>query len=166
MRHLWYHLGQVFGFALIILVWIVWTPGCATLPEAPAGYNVLKDIRVVDTEVHFELVRPGTQNLRYTALRSVDPLRLVLRFFDTLAWDISSPMTVENETIGDIEIITLVDNNSQILTRIEIAMKQDTGFSIDVRREKIRLAFLLDQHPLEDAIDQVGPIVPNEGEVR
>jgi len=161
-----YHLGQVYGFALIILVWIVWTPGCATLHEAPAVYNVLKDIRVVDTEVHLELVRSGTQNFRYTALRSVDPLRLVLRFYDTLAWDTSSPMTVENETIGDIEIMTLVDNNSQILTRIEIAMKQDAGFSIDVRREKIRLAFLLDQHPLEDAIDQVGPIVPNDGEVR
>ena len=166
MRHLWYHLGQAYGFALIIFVWIVWTPGCATLPDTSAGFIVIKDIRVVDMEVHFELARSGTQDLSYTAIRSVDPLRLVLRFFDTLGWDVSSPMTVENETIGKIEIITLVDNNSQILTRIEIALKQDTGFSIDVRPEKIRLAFLLDQHPLEDAIDQVGPIVPDEDEVR
>jgi hypothetical protein len=35
-----------------------------------------------------------------------------------------------------------------------------------VRREKIRLTFLLDQHPLQDATDQVGPIVPNEDEVQ
>ena len=80
MRHLWYHLGQAYGFALIIFVWIVWTPGCATLPEAPAVYNVIKDIRVVDTEVHLELVPSRSQNLRYTALRTANPLRLELRF--------------------------------------------------------------------------------------
>ena len=162
MRHLLYHLGQVYGFLLIILFWIVWTPGCATPPDTPNAYIVLKDIRVVDTEVYFELARSGTQDLSYTALRSVDPLRLVLTFFDTLAWDVSSPMTVTNETIDKIEIITLINKNSQILTRIEIALKQDSGFSIDLRREKIRLTFLLDQHPLEDATDQVGPFVPNE----
>jgi hypothetical protein len=161
-----YHPGQVYGFSLIILFWIVWTPGCATPPDIPAANIVLKDIRVVDTEVNFELARPRTQDFSYTAVRSVDPLRLVLRFFDTLAWDVSSPMTVANETIDKIEIVTLVNISSQILTRIEIALKQDTGFSIDVRREKIRLTFLLDQHPLQDATDQVGPIVPNEDEVQ
>ena len=166
MKHLLYHLGQVYGSFLIILFWIVWTPGCTTLPDSPGVYIVLKDIRVVDTEVHFALVRSGTQDLSYTAIRSVDPLRLVLGFFDTLGWNVSSPMTVENETIDKIEIKTLVNNNARILTRVVIALKQDTGFSIDVGREKIRLSFLLDQHPLEDAIDQVGPIVPNEDEVR
>ena len=166
MRHLRYHLGQVYGFPLIILFWIVWTPGCATPPHTPAVYIVLKDIRVVDTEVHFELARSGTQDLSYTAIRSVDPLRLVLRFFDTLAWDVSSPMNVENETIDKIEIITLVNNNSQILTRIEIALKQDARTRLVQGPEKIRLTFLLDQHPLEDAIDQVGPFVPNEDEVQ
>jgi hypothetical protein len=168
------HKKQGYNLTLIFLIWIIWASGCATSATptadekdgekgAPVPHHILKDIRVVDTRVHFELVRSGTKNIYYTAFKDSDPLRIVVDLPDTVAGNVSSSMAVENEIIGEIRTITLGDESKPI-TRVEITLRQDTAYLIDEGHQKILITFLTDQQLLKDAADQGEPVVLPEAE--
>lgn len=171
-----YYLRQGWILPLLLLFWMICASGCAgptTAPstaddktaEKPAAttHHILREIRVIDMEVHFDLRRAGTQDIYYSAFKAIDPLRLVLDLTNTVKDEITSPLAVENEIIGKIETMTLV-HESQPLTRIEIGLNRDTAYLIDQAQEQIWVKFYADLKLTEAAAAQGEPVVHPEGE--
>lgn len=171
-----YHLRKGLILPALLLVWMTCAVGCARPTAAPptsqeeeveesvaADHHVLKDIRVVDLEVHFDLSRSGFKDIYYSAFKAIDPLRLVLDLPDTVKEKVPSPLAVENEIIGKIETMTLV-HESQPLTRIEIGLNRDTAYVIDQGQEEIWVKFYADPQLTEAAAAQGEPVVHPEVE--
>ncbi len=161
---------------LLLLFWMICASGCAGPTAAPVTaddkvvekpavttHHILREIRVIDMEVHFDLLRSGSQDIYYSAFKAIDPLRLVLDLSNTVMDAIPSPLAVENEIIGKIETMTLV-HKSQPLTRIEIGLNRDTAYLIDQGQEQIWVKFYADLKLTEAAAAQGEPIVHPEAE--
>ena len=176
MRRRPYHNRQGYVLPLVFLVCIFSTFGCAgpTVPPPTAErdakevtsvtHHALKDIRVVDLEVHLDLVPSDTRDVYYSAFKSTDPLRLVLDLPNTTNETVPSTLVVENEIVGKIETLTLGDE-SRPFTRVEIGLNQDTGYFVDQAERKISVTFLADQQAMEAAAAQGEPVVHPEVEV-
>ena len=102
--------------------------------------HVLKYIRVDNMKVDLHLRPYGTGSVNYSAFKFHNPLKLVIDLPNTVAENISYPLTVENEIIGKIETIML-EYKSQPFTRVEIGLNQDASYSIDQGIEEIWVSF-------------------------
>ena len=171
-----YYLRQGWILPLLLLFWMICASDCtgptaappaadSKIAENPAAttHHILREIRVIDTEVHFDLLRAGSQDIYYSAFKAIDPLRLVLDLPNTVKDAIPSPLAVENEIIDKIETVTLV-HESQPLTRIEIGLNRDTAYLIDQAQEQIWVKFYADLKSTEAAAAQGEPVVHPEGE--
>jgi len=169
-----YYLRQGLILPALLLVWMTCAVGCARPTAAPPtsqeeeveesvaiDHHVLRDIRVIDLEVHFDLSRSGSKDIYYSAFKAIDPLRLVLDLPNTVMEKVVSPLAVENEIIGKIETMTLV-HESQPLTRIEIGLNRDTAYLIDQGQEEIWVKFYADPQLTEAAAAQGEPVVHPE----
>jgi len=135
-----------------LLVLIFYAFGCATKSSAPPDSladvgeiapgetQQLRDIQVVDQDTFLDVLLVGSDAMTYTAFKAIDPLRLVLDLPNTESEIVSSPFAVENEIIGKIETMTLTQE-PQPLTRVEIALNQETPYEIFQEENQIRVQF-------------------------
>jgi type IV pilus assembly protein PilQ len=154
---------------LLFVVWIVAAAGCATPTEEAVKVepeivpHVLKDIRVTDKKILFELMRSGSRSINYTGFKLIDPLRLVVDLSGTVADGLPSPMAVEDEIIGKVEIIEFV-HESQPITRVEIGLNRDTAYLTDQAQDEIWVIFFTDPQLIGTTEAQGEPIVLPEVE--
>ena len=169
MRSGRYYLTKRCTLLLLLVVWIVAATGCATpteeaFKEKPEIVpHVLKDIRVTDKKILFKLMRTGSRSINYTGFKLIDPLRLVVDLFDTVADGLSSPMVVEDEIIGTVEIIEFV-HESQPITRVEIGLNRDTAYLTDQAQDEIWVIFFTNPQLIGATEAQGEPIVHPEVE--
>ncbi len=135
-----------------LLVLIFYAFGCATKSSAPPTSQTavgestsgetqqLRDVQVVDQDTSLDVLLVGSDAMTYTAFKAIDPLRLVLDLPNTESEVVSSPFAVENEIIGKIETMTLTQE-PQPLTRVEIALNQETPYEIFQEENHIRVQF-------------------------
>ncbi len=135
-----------------LLVLIFYAFGCATKPSAPPTSQTavgelasgetqqLRDVQVLDQDTSLDVLLVGSNAMTYTAFKAIDPLRLVLDLPNTESEIVSSPFAVENEIIGKIETMTLTQE-PQPLTRVEIALNQETPYEIFQEENNIRVQF-------------------------
>ncbi len=135
---------------LLVLTFYVF--GCATNSSAPPTSQTeageltsgepqqLMDVQVVDQDSSLDVLLVGSAAMTYTAFKAIDPLRLVLDLPNTESEVASSPLAVENEIIGKIETMTLTQE-PQPLTRVEIALNQETPYEIFQEENQIRVQF-------------------------
>jgi hypothetical protein len=157
------------------MVWIGTATGCATPTVSPPPPeeavkkkpeivpHVLRDIQVTDKKVLLKLMRSGSRSINYTGVRLIDPLRLVVDLFGTVADGLPSPMAVENEIIGKVETIEFV-HESQPITRVEIGLNRDTAYLTDQAQDEIWVTFFTDPQLIGTAEAQGEPIVHPEVE--
>jgi type IV pilus assembly protein PilQ len=154
------------------VVWVVCSNGCATPTASPQHEeavkkkpeivpHVLRDIRVTDKKVILKLKRSGLRSINYTAFKLIDPLRLVVDLFYTVADRVPSPMAVEDEIIGKVETIEFV-HESQPVTRVEIGLNRDTAYLIDQAQDEIWVTFYTDPQLIGATEAQGEPIVHPE----
>jgi type IV pilus assembly protein PilQ len=173
MRSGRYYLRKRLVLLLLLMVWIVTAADCATPTVSPPPPDeavkekpeivphVLRDIRVADKKILFKLVRSGSRSINYTGFKLIDPLRLVVDLFDTVADGLSSPMAVEDEIIGKVETIEFV-HESQPVTRVEIGLNRDTAYLIDQAQDEIWVVFYADPQLIEAAAAHGEPVVHPE----
>jgi len=156
------------------VVWVVCSNGCATPTASPPPEeavkekpeivpHVLEDIRVTDKKVLLKLIRSGSRSINYTAFKLIDPLRLVVDLFYTVADRVPSPMAVEDEIIGKVETIEFV-HESQPVTRVEIGLNRDTAYLIDQAQDEIWVTLYTDPQLIGATEAQGEPIVHPEVE--
>jgi type IV pilus assembly protein PilQ len=151
------------------VAWIVAATGCATpteeaFKEKPEIVpHVLKDIRVTDKKILFKFMRSGSRSINYTGFKLIDPLRLVVDLFGTVADGLPSPMIIEDEIIGKVEIIEFV-HESQPITRVEIGLNRDTAYLTDQAQDEIWVSFFTNPQLIETTEAQGEPIVHPEVE--
>lgn len=167
-----YHLRKRCTLLLLFVVWIVIATGCATPTVSPPPEeavkkkpeivpHVLRDIRVTDKMILLKLMRSGSRSINYTGFKLIDPLRLVVDLFGTVADGVPSPMAVEDEIIGKVETIEFV-HESQPITRVEIGLNRDTAYLIDQAQDEIWVTFYTDPQLIEVTEAQGEPIVHPE----
>ncbi len=167
-----YHLRKRCTLLLLFVVWIVIATGCATPTVSPPPEeavkkkpeivpHVLRDIRVTDKMILLKLMRSGSRSINYTGFKLIDPLRLVVDLFGTVADGVPSPMAVEDEIIGKVETIEFV-HESQPTTRVEIGLNRDTAFLIDQAQDEIWVTFFTDPQLIGTTEAQGEPIVHPE----
>jgi type IV pilus assembly protein PilQ len=149
------------------MVWIVTATGCATPTEEAVKEkpeivpHVLRDIQVTDKKILLKLTRSGSRSINYTGFKLIDPLRLVVDLFGTVADGLSSPMAVEDEIIGKVETIEFV-HESQPITRVEIGLNRDTAYLTDQAQDAIWVIFFADPQLVGTREAQGEPIVHPE----
>ena len=149
MRFGRYYLTKRCTLLLLFVAWIVAATGCATPTEEAVKEkpeivpHVLKDIRVTDKKILFKFMRSGSRSINYTGFKLIDPLRLVVVLFGTVANGLPSPMVIEDEIIGKVEIIEFV-HESQPITRVEIGLNRDTAYLTDQAQDEIWVIFFTD----------------------
>ena len=174
MRSGRYYLTKRCTLLLLFVAWIVAATGCATPTGSPPPEeavkekpeivpHVLRDILVTDKQILFKLMRSGSRSINYTGFKLIDPLRLVVDLFDTVADGLSSPMVIEDEIIGKVEIIEFV-HESQPITRVEIGLNRDTAYLTDQAQDEIWVIFLTDPQLIGTMAAQGEPIVHPEVE--
>ena len=173
MRFGRYYLRKRFTLLLFLMVWIVTATDCATPTVSPPPPDeavkekpeivphVLRDIRVTDKKILLKLVRSGARSINYTGFKLIDPLRLVVNLFGTVADGLPSPMAVEDEIIGKVETIEFV-HESQPVTRVEIGLNRDTAYLIDQAQDEIWVVFYADPQSIEAAAAHGEPVVHPE----
>lgn len=174
MRSRRYYLRRQCPLLLLFVVWVACSNGCATPTVSPPPENavkekpkivphVLRDIRVTDKKVHLKLMRSGLGSINYAGFKLLNPLRLVVALYFTVADRMPSPMALEDEIIGKVEIIEFI-HESQPVTRVEIGLKLDTAYLIDQAQDEIWVTFYTDPHLIEAVEAQGEPIVLPEVE--
>jgi type IV pilus assembly protein PilQ len=174
MRSGRYHLRKICTLLLLFMVWIVTATGCATPTASPPPEeavkekpeivpHVLKDIRVTDKKILLKFMRSGSRSINYTGFKLIDPLRLVVDLFGTVADGLPSPMAIEDEIISKVEIIEFV-HESQPITRVEIGFNRDTAYFTDQAQDEIWVIFFADPQLVGTAEAQGEPIVHPEVE--
>ena len=169
MRFGRYYLTKRCTLLLLLVVWIVAATGCATPTEEAVKEkpeivpHVLKDIRVTDKKILFKFMRSGSRSINYTGFKLIDPLRLVVDLFGTVADGLPSPMAVENDIIGKVETIEFV-HESQPITRVEIGLNRDTAYLTDQAQDEIWVIFFTDPQLIGTMEAQGEPIVHPEVE--
>jgi len=174
MRSGRYYLRRRCTLLLLFVVWVVCSNGCATPTASPPPEeavkekleivpHVLRDIRVTDKKVLLKLKRSGLRSVNYTAFKLIDPLRLVVDLFYTVADRVPSPMAVEDEIIGKVETIEFV-HESQPVTRVEIGLNRDTAYLIDQAQDEIWVTLYTDPQLIGASEAQGEPIVHPEVE--
>jgi type IV pilus assembly protein PilQ len=141
---------RIFHAALVALVFCAL--GCATpTPAPPASQEVAKEqtpsppkllteIRVGEEGGFLDVTFIGSESMRYTAFKAIDPLRLVVDLPDTLPGAVSSPLAVENEIIGKIQTM-VVSQEPKPMTRVEIGLNRETPYEIAQDQGGIRVRF-------------------------
>ena len=169
-----YLLRKRCSLLLLFMVWIVTATGCATPAGSPPPEeavkekpeivpHVLRDILVTDKQILFKLMRSGSRSINYTGVKLIDPLRLVVDLFGTVADGLPSPMAVGGEIIVKVETIEFV-HESQPITRVEIGLNRDTAYLIDQAQDEIWVTFFTDPQLIGAAEAQGEAIVHPEVE--
>ena len=126
--------------------------GCATSPPTPpaaegAGVDQpslasqeLREIRVAEGQGSLNVVLAGSDGMRYTAFKAINPLRLVVDLPNTEAKGVPSPLLVDRGVIDKIETAVLT-RDPQPLTRVEIGLRQETAYEISAEQDGVRVTF-------------------------
>ena len=160
MNNARHHVKRRWIFPLALAVVAFYAMGCATSPPTPlatesaasarpsTGAQELTEIRVVDEQGSLSVVLAGSDSLRYTAYKTIDPLRLVVDLPNARANAVPSPLPVEKGVINKIETAT-VSLNPHPLTRVEIGLNRETSYEINAEQDGIRVRFEPGPQPME-----------------
>ncbi|NTW43363.1 MAG: AMIN domain-containing protein [Anaerolineaceae bacterium] len=152
MKRAPHHLKRRWIFSMGLVALALYALGCATSPPTPpatqgAGVDQpspasqeLREIRLVEDQGSLNVVLAGSDALRYTAFKAIDPLRLVVDLPNTEARGVPSPLLVERGVVDKIET-AVVTRDPQPLTRVEIGLKQETAYEISAEQDGIRVRF-------------------------
>lgn len=153
-----------------LLVLVLCALSCATPPQTPptpqegveesatSGPRELEDIQVLDESDYLDVVLLGSDSIKYTAFKAIDPLRVVVDLANTTAETVRSPLAVENEIVSKIETVVLPEG-PQPLTRVEIGLNLETPYEISQVEEEVRVRF---DKPIESP--QAVSVQPEAGE--
>lgn len=130
---------------IFLLVWIVCVLGCPT-PSTASPLQALSEMVVRHEQGQWYVVLAGTRSMTYRAIKTGDPLRLVVDLPNTSNEMHPKPMVVNDEVIGIIRIVQLV-HDPQPLTRVEIGLKQDMAYKITRQGKELWISFDTD-HPM------------------
>ncbi|HYA03992.1 MAG TPA: AMIN domain-containing protein [Syntrophobacteria bacterium] len=143
--------GRGFPLAWLVL-WMICGIGCATpfvaskasqdaLGEKPVlAPDTLKDIRVVNRDVHLIFTLSDSTWRTYTALEATDPFRVIVALPNTTTENVPTPLVVGNEIINRIET-ALVASQPQPYTRVVIELKHETTYRIERVGQEIVASF-------------------------
>ena len=160
MKRAPHHLKRRWIFSMGLVALAFYALGCATSPPTPpptqgAGVDQpspasqeLREIRLVEDQGSLNVVLAGSDALRYTAFKAIDPLRLVVDLPNTEARGVPSPLLVERGVVDKIET-AVVTRDPQPLTRVEIGLKQETAYEISAEQDGIRVRFEPEPPPME-----------------
>lgn len=129
---------------IFVLVWIVCIIDYPT-PSRAIPLQALSEMVVRHEQGQWYVVLTGTGSMTYRAIKTGDPLRLVVDLPNTSNEMHPKPMVVNNEVIGTIRIVQLV-REPQPLTRVEIGLKQDMAYKINRQGKELWISFATD-HP-------------------
>ena len=132
MRRVHYYLTQGWVF---VLVWFFWTVGHVT-PSAGSTPYQLSDVRVIYMDSYWNVVLTGSKSMTYKAIKTSDPLRVIVDLPNTLSKPSIRSSILGNGIIGTIRIATVV-HDPQPLTRVEIILNQEVSYKINKVGEKI-----------------------------
>jgi hypothetical protein len=124
---------------IFLLLWPLWVISYSTLAAAAAP-EVLSEITVVYEKDQWHAILTGPQFAPYRAIKTVDPLRLVLDLPNTLNEMNPKPLTVDNEVINTIKTAEII-HEPQPLTRIEIGLNQNASYQITRQGNEIWVSF-------------------------
>ena len=151
MKRAPYHLKRRWIFSVGLVALAFYVLGCATSPPTPpategAGVDQpspasqeLREIRLADDQGSVDVVLAGSDAMRYTAFKAINPLRLVVDLPNTEAKGVPSPLLVDRGVVDKIE--TAVIRDAQPLTRVEIGLKQESAYEITPEQDGIRVRF-------------------------
>ncbi len=143
--------GRAF-FLAWLLVWVIGGIGCATSPVAPKASqdaigekpvlapDILKDIRVVNRDVHLIFALSDSTWRTYGAFEATDPFRLIVALPNTTTENVPTPLVVGNEIISRIET-AMVAYQPQPYARVVIELKCETTYRIERVGEEIVASF-------------------------
>jgi type IV pilus assembly protein PilQ len=152
MKRAPHHLKRRWIFSMGLVALAFYALGCATSPPTPpategAGVDQpspasqeLREIRVAEDQGSLNVVFAGSDAMRYTAFKAIDPLRLVVDLPNTEAKGVPSPLLVERGVVDKIET-AVISRDPQPLTRVEIGLKQETAYEISAEQNGIRVRF-------------------------
>src|SRR5512139_2351279 len=151
MKRAPHHLKRRWIFSVGLVALAFYVIGCATSPPTPpategAGVDQpspasqeLREIRLADDQGSVNVVLAGSDAMRYTAFKAINPLRLVVDLPNTEAKGVPSPLLVDRGVVDKIE--TAVIRDAQPLTRVEIRLKQESAYEISPEQDGIRVRF-------------------------
>ncbi|HVO84570.1 MAG TPA: type IV pilus secretin PilQ [Syntrophobacteria bacterium] len=152
MKRARHHLKRRWIFSMGLVALAFYALGCATSPPTPpategAGVDQpspasqeLREIRVAEDQGSLNVVFAGSDAMRYTAFKAMDPLRLVVDLPNTEAKGVPSPLLVERGVVDKIET-AVISRDPLPLTRVEIGLKQETPYDIIAEQDGIRVRF-------------------------
>ena len=179
MKRAPHHLKRRWIFSMGLVALAFYALGCATSPPTPpategAGIDQpspasqeLRDIRVAEDQGSLNVVFAGSDSMRYTAFKAINPLRLVVDLPNTEAKGVPSPLVVDRGVVDKIET-AVISRDPQPLTRVEIGLKQETAYEINTEQDGIRVRFepappLMEAKPTE-AVVASNPPAGNPGQ--
>ena len=169
MRHAPHHLKRRWIFPMGLVALALCVVGCATSPPSPptddsAGVQrgsptsqELRGIRVADEKGFLNVLLVGSDGMKYTAFKAIDPVRLVVELPNTVASEaVLSPVVVENDIISKIETAVL-SSDSQPMTRVQLGLNRETAYEISTDEEGVRVRLERTQ-----AVTEVAATAPPE----
>jgi len=138
MRPTPHHLKQ--GW-IYLLFWLICTSGYA----APGAANVtappmLRDVRIIYQNERWQVVLSGSGFTTCKAMKTEDPLRLVLDLPNTTSYTVSFRKIFDSEIVDTIDTLVLF-HGPQPLARVVIGLYEDISYQISQSREEIRVSF-------------------------
>jgi hypothetical protein len=129
-------------FLAWLLLWVAAGIGCAAPAPAPQPSpdtspgeavlppDILKDIRVVDRDVHLMFALSGSTWRTYTVYDASDPFRVIVALPNTAIENVPTPLLVGNEMIDRIET-AMVAYQPQPHAWVVIELKRETTYHVE-----------------------------------
>ena len=149
---------------IFLLVWVLCTIGCPT-PSRATPLQALSEMVVRHEQGQWYVVLTGTRSMTYRAIKTGDPLRLVVDLPNTSNEMHPKPMVVNDEVIGTIRIVQLV-HDPQPLTRVEIGLKKDMAYRITRRGKELWISFATDKTMTNIEPTRTEPVVTSKAQQR
>jgi hypothetical protein len=141
------------GFVLIwLLAWASGALGCATPSAAPkaskvvagetavAAPDILRDIRIVDRDVHLIFALSDSARRTYSAVEATEPFRVIVALPNTTSENVPTPMAVGSEIFNAIETTT-VAYDPYPYTKVVIELNYETAYRINRLGQELVISF-------------------------
>jgi hypothetical protein len=147
-------------------------PQEASEESAPVVSRVLRDVLVIDQNDFIEILFVGsdTDSMAYTVFKAIDPLEVVLDLPDTVAETVPAQVTVDNEIVSKIEILTFTEGSAS-LVRVKIGLYRETPYRVILENNQVRVhlektaSVSRSERPQVDAVAESGPEVLTAGRI-
>jgi len=131
---------------------LTYSAGCALKQMGASGnLNKIETIDVDESKVMTSIVIGSEAPAIYTAFKLANPLRIVLDINDSDVSAIKTPISVNNKIVEEIRT-TQFDEEGANIGRIEIFLKQISGYKIDKDGNKLSVSI----ENYADANDSIG----------